>query len=458
MMKSRAWLKGLMITMLAAVLVALLSLPYNGQPEPPPPPEPPQQQVELTVASNCENAEIDVNGQKISGKGGRFQFKAGEKVQLSVRDFPTISSCGTLTAVHTFEGWYEEDTLKSKEQQYTFIITRNTEILAKYTSRLQQPALTVDTRDLSGVAKNLPGIKINGREVSPLPQTLSFPSGAAVKLEAALQTPSLPNEICFFQFWHISDATGGKYLRDPGTSMTLTTNTTAIAWYSCFSTLQSGINVAAWSLELGELVPGGVPITVTPPGSSKTTFFFHPLSMGSQVAFQAPCRVQTPQFAFVFHGWEAQGVNIVEQSPPGECTTAEIKVHIVSPFATLIAFYETTRLGGPLADLTVSLPNVLVGEPDKTGMCTVIGMAIVKNIGNGDAGPFATGIFVDGKSSPTFDFTLLELKAGDSKSVPFIVTVPIGKHLLEAIADWKNEVNESDEKNNKDSRTVECKE
>jgi hypothetical protein len=80
----------------------------------------PQQQVELTVASNCENAEIDVNGQKISGKGGRFQFKAGEKVQLSVRDFPTISSCGTLTAVHTFDGWYEGNTLKSKEQQYTF--------------------------------------------------------------------------------------------------------------------------------------------------------------------------------------------------------------------------------------------------------------------------------------------------------------------------------------------------
>ncbi len=458
-MRSKVQLKSLLVVMFIAAVVALLGLPYNGQPPPPPPPppEPPQQQVELTVASNCENAEIDVNGQKVSGRGGRFQFKAGEKVQLSVRDFPTISSCGTLTAVHTFDGWYEENTLKSKERQYTFIITRNTEILAKYTSTLQQPTLTVDTRDLSGRAKNLKGIKINGREVSPLPQTLSFPSEAALKLEAALQTPSLPNEICFFQFWHINDATGGKYLRDPETSMTLTANTTAIAWYSCFSTLQSGINVAAWSLELGEPVPGGVQMTVTPPGSSQATFFFHPLSMGSQVAFQAPCRVQTAQFAFVFHNWEAQGVNIIEQSPPGECTTTEIKVHIVSPFATLIAFYETTRLGGPLADLTVSLPNVLVGEPDKTGMCTVIGMAVVKNVGNGDAGPFATGIFVDGKSPPSFDFTLLELKAGDSKSVPFIVTVSKGKHLIEAIVDWKNELNESDEKNNKDSRTVECK-
>jgi hypothetical protein len=135
-MRIRVWLKGLSVGMLIAAVVALLGLSYNGQPpppEPPPQPEPPSKQhVELTVASNCENAEIDVNGQKVSGKGGKFQFNSGDKVQLSVRDFPTINSCGMLTAVHTFDGWYEGETLKSLGQQYPFTITQNTEIVAKY--------------------------------------------------------------------------------------------------------------------------------------------------------------------------------------------------------------------------------------------------------------------------------------------------------------------------------------
>lgn len=106
----------------------------------------------------------------------------------------------------------------------------------------------------------------------------------------------------------------------------------------------------------------------------------------------------------------------------------------------------------------VSLPVISVSKPDRTGMCSAMGVAIVKNIGNGDAGPFATGIFVDGKSFPDLDFPSPGLKAGASESVPIVTTLRIGEHLIEAIADWKNEVNESDEKNNKASRIVECKE
>jgi len=90
-------------------------------------------------------------------------------------------------------------------------------------------------------------------------------------------------------------------------------------------------------------------------------------------------------------------------------------------------------------------------------MCDVTGIAVVRNIGQGDAGPFAMGIFVDSKSFPDLDFPLLGLKAGAAESVPFIVMVPRGKHLIEAVADWKNEVNESNEQNNKAGRIIECK-
>jgi len=85
----------------------------------------------------------------------------------------------------------------------------------------------------------------------------------------------------------------------------------------------------------------------------------------------------------------------------------------------------------------------------------VTGVAIVNNIGNGDAGPFAVGIFVD----HIFDseFPLSGLKAGASRSVPFITEVTEGSYLIEAVADWKNEVNESNEQNNKAGRIIECK-
>jgi hypothetical protein len=512
-----------------------------------------------------------------------------------------------------------------------------------------QVTLTVDTGVLGIGPQSLPGIKVNGNPVYPLPQTLSFSRGALVTLEAASQTAHLPNEACLFQFWLI----GGRYFHKPTVAITLDANTTAVAWYSCHSTFGSGINVDAWSFELGGPIPGGAQITVTPPGTTQTTFFFWPLTLGSQVAFQAPCQVTTPQYVFVFHGWTVtQGVNVVAQS--GQCQNI-ITVQLTSPFATVIAFYETEKTGrqveltissncdnaeidvngqkvsgkggkfkftsgdtvqlsvkdfptinfcgvlpavhtfdgwyeigtlkskaqqytftitqdtqilakyglggtgrqcevvigakalpsltqipgveikvspndlqgqgngqtpfvrlfdenteftldaplewpttapkygfhnwdvqgaqvtpvsrtavklrctsgnvwanalyeerGPLADLAVNLPTVSVSKPDGTGMCTVMGVAVVRNIGQGDAGPFATGIFVDGKSFPDFDFPSLGLKAGAAESVPFIVVVPIGKHLLEAIADWKNEVNESDEKNNKASRIVEC--
>jgi hypothetical protein len=516
-----------------------------------------------------------------------------------------------------------------------------------------QVTLTVNTSVLGIGPQSLSGIKVNGNPVYPLPQTLSFSSGARVTLEAASQTIRLPNEVCLFQFWLI----GSGYFHDPTVSITLDANTTAVAWYSCHSTFGSGINVDAWSFELGGPIPGGVQIELLSPQPSpiaKTTFFFWPLSVGSQQTFLAPCQVTTLQYTFVFHEWIAQGVKVIGRSGQA-CGQNKIQVELTNPFATLIAFYETSpkryveltvasncenaeidvngqkisgkggkfqfqpgdkvqlsvrdfptisscgmltavhtfdgwyeggtlksigrqytftitqdtailakyglnprgrgcevvidakalpglteipgveikvspldyqsngdgktpfvrlfdentefildaplewpttapKYGfhawdvqgaqvtpvsrtavklrctsgnvwanalyeehGPLADLAVSLPAVSVGKPDRTGMCDVTGIAVVRNIGQGDAGPFAMGIFVDGKSFPDFDFPSLGLKAGAAESVPFIVMVPRGKHLIEAVADWKNEVNESNEQNNKAGRIIECK-
>jgi hypothetical protein len=115
---------------------------------------------------------------------------------------------------------------------------------------------------------------------------------------------------------------------------------------------------------------------------------------------------------------------------------------------------ETITVEG-LADLIVSSLSVSVSRTGPGGECKVTGVAIVKNIGNGDAGPFALGIFAD----RIFDseFPLSGLKAGASASVPFITEVKEGLHLIEAIADWKNEVNESDEKNNKAAYIAMCR-
>jgi hypothetical protein len=510
-----------------------------------------------------------------------------------------------------------------------------------------QVTLTVSTSVLGIGPQSLSGIKVNGNPVYPLPQTLSFSSGARVTLEAASQTIRLPNEVCLFQFWLI----GSGYFHDPTVSITLDANTTAVAWYSCHSTFGSGINVDAWSFELGGPIPGGAQIKVTPPGTTQTTFFFWPLTISSQATFQAPCQVTTPQYVFVFHNWTvAQGVKVVAQS--GQCSGNEITVELTNPFATLIAFYETSpkryveltiasncenaeidvngqkisgkggkfqfqpgdkvqlsvrdfptisscgmltavhtfdgwyegdtlksigrqytftitqdtailakyglnprgrgcevmidakalpglteipgveikvspldyqsngdgqtpfvrlfdentefildaplewpttapKYGfhawdvqgaqvtpvsrtavklrctsgnvwanalyeerGPLADLTVSSLSVSVSRAGITGKCRVTGVAIVKNIGNGDAGPFAVGIFAD----RIFDseFPLSGLKAGASASVSFITEVKEGSYLIEAVADWKNEVNESNEQNNKAGRIVRC--
>jgi hypothetical protein len=357
-MRSRVWLKGLSVGMLIAAVVALLGLSYNGQPpppEPPPQPEPPSKQhVELTVASNCENAEIDVNGQKVSGKGGKFQFNSGDKVQLSVRDFPTINSCGMLTAVHTFDGWYEGETLKSLGQQYQFTITQNTEIVAKYglSPRGRQCEVMIDAKALPGLTGIL-GVEI---KVSPLDY----------KSNGDGQTP-----------------------------------------------------------------------------------FVRLFDENTEFLLDAPLEWPTTAPKYGFQAWGVQGAQVTLVS------RTAVKLRCTSGNVWVTALYEEH---GPLADLAVSLPAVSVSKPDRTGMCNVMGIAVVKNIGQGEAGPFATGVFVNSKGFPDFDFPSLGLKAGAAEPVPFIVAVPIGKHLLEAIADWKNEVNESDEKNNKDSRTVECKE
>lgn len=311
--------------------------------------------VKLTASSNCENAEIDVNGQKVSGKGGSFAFKPGDKVQLSVRDFPTISACGALTAEHIFDGWYDGGTLTSIGQRYPFTITQDTEILAKYRPGTagRQCEVMIDAKTLNGTP--IPGVEI---KVSPLDY----------KSNGDGQTPFVR-------------------LFDEYTNFVL----------------------------------------------------------------DAPSEWPTPTPKYAFHIWGVQGAQVTAISR----TAVKLRCTSGNVFAT--AFYEQT---GPLAlpDLTADTLSLSVSKPDRTGMCSVIGVAIVKNIGEENAGPFTTGIFVDGKSFPDFDFPSSGLKAGESQSVPIVTTLRIGRHLIEAVADWKNEVNESNEQNNKAARVVECKE
>lgn len=342
-MKSQLWLKGILAVVLTAVLVGLPSLPQLALVQP---------IVYLTVYSNCENAEIDVNGQKVSGKGGIFPFKQGDTVQLSVRDFPTISSCGMLTAVHTFDGWYDGGTLKSIGQRYSFTITQDTEILANYKlgEKGRQCEVMIDAQTLGGTP--IPGVEI---KVNPFDYQ-SRGDG---------QTPFVR-------------------LFDEYTEFVLD---------------------APWEW---------------PP--------------------------TTPKYAF--HNWKVEGADIISAERPA------VKLRCTSGNVWATALYEEKSFLA-LADLTVVSLSVSVSRPDRTGMCDVKGFAIVKNIGNGDAGPFATGIFVDGRFD--FDFPLTGLKAGASTSVPIFTMLQRGVHLIEAIVDWKNEVNESNEQNNKAARVVECK-
>ncbi len=317
---------------------------YTAQPQP--------AVVKLTVHSNCENAEIDVNGQKVSGKGGIFQFKPGDKVQLSVRDFPTINFCGLWQAVHTFDGWYDGSTLKSKGQRYPFTITQDTEILAKYGlgERGRGCEVMIDAKTLSGT--QIPGVEI---KVSPLDYQSNGDG----------QTPFVR-------------------LFDENTEFTL---------------------VAPWEW---------------PPAAPK----------------------------YAFHNWNnVVGAEVISAERPA------VKLRCTSGNVWATALYEEKGLLA-LADLTVISLTVSVSKAGITGRCDVTGVAIVKNIGNGDAGPFATGIFVDGRLD--FDFPLTGLKAGASASVPIFTEVTEGMYLIEAVADWKNEVNESNEQNNKAARLVKC--
>lgn len=317
---------------------------YTAQPAPKP--------VVLSVYSNCENTEIDVNGQKVSGKGGSFQFNPGDKVQLSVRDFPTINSCGMLTAVHTFDGWYEGGTLKSKGQRYPFTITQDTQILANYGvgEGGRQCEVMIDAKTLGGT--QIPGVEI---KVSPLDHQ-SRGDG---------QTPFVR-------------------LFDENTEFVL---------------------VAPWEW---------------PPTAPK----------------------------YAFHNWDVVGADIISAERPA------VKLRCTSGNVWATALYEEKGFLA-LADLAVVSLSVLVSRPDRTGTCNARGVAIVKNIGNGVAGPFATGIFVNGILD--IDFPSTGLKAGALASVPIFTMLPRGLHLIEAVADWENEVNESNEQNNRAARVVECK-
>lgn len=351
-MKSQIWLKAILVAALTAVLVGLPSISYSSQLTLTAQPQPVA--VKLIVHSNCENAEIDVNGQKVSGKGGTFEFRPGDKVHLSVRDFPTISSCGMLTAVHTFDGWYDGGTLKSKGQRYPFTITQDTEILAKYIGGEggRQCEVMIDAKTLGGT--QIPGVEI---KVSPLDRQSNGDG----------QTPFVR-------------------LFDENTEFILD---------------------APWEW---------------PPAAPK----------------------------YAFHNWDVKGADIISAERP------TVKLRCTSGNVWAAALYEEKGVLA-LADLTVVSLSVLVSRPDRTGMCDVKGFAVIKNIGQGDAGPFATGIFVDGRSFPDLDFALTGLKAGASASVPILTMLPTGMHLIEAVADWKNEVNESNEQNNKAARVVECK-
>jgi hypothetical protein len=323
----------------------------------------PKRHVELTVASNCENAEIDVNGQKVSGKGGKFQFNPGDKVQLSVRDFPTINFCGPWQAVHTFEGWYEGGTLKSKAQQYTFTITQDTEISAKYGFYTMQSA-TLLVRASVGPSNPIDAVPVS---VSPL------------------------------------DRNGAGDGKTPFTRV----------------------------YDIGDRVT-------------------------LKLSLDKDCSIVVNGVRHAFDIWRVDQ-DAKDISGGGNCREI-IEIEITGSNPIVTAVFETLlQPPGGLPDLTVSLPTVSVSKPDRTGMCDVTGIAVVRNIGQGDAGPFAMGIFVDGKSFPDFDFPSLGLKAGAAESVPFIVMVPTGKHLIEAVADWKNEVNEFNEQNNKAGRIIECK-
>jgi len=207
-----------------------------------------------------------------------------------------------------------------------------------------QVNLTVDTHLLGLGSRSLLGVKANGSPLFPLPQTLSFPNGASIALEAPAQTALLGNMLCKFQFWHAN----GQFFQDGTISLTLAANTAAIAWYSCFDTLQgAGINVDAWSLQSGSPIAGGASMTVTPPGSSQTTFFSLPSNASSPLTLQAPCELAPPpalQFNFVFSHWVTQGVNVLAQSPVGQCPDAEITLQQTAPFATAIAFYAREGL------------------------------------------------------------------------------------------------------------------
>lgn len=197
-------------------------------------------------------------------------------------------------------------------------------------------ALTIDTKVLGIGHRNLPGLKLNGLPLPTIPTTRTFPLGAQVTLEAPSQSMSIPNEVCFFQFWHVSDASGGRYFNTNTITLSLVANTTAVAWYSCFSTFGPGLNVDAWSFELGSAIPGGVTMRVIPPNTSQTTFFSLPLPPGMSVTLIAPARWPVNNPTFVLSNWTVQGANVVSQSPD----RTQIQLRLSGSFATAIAWYE----------------------------------------------------------------------------------------------------------------------
>ena len=118
----------------------------------------------------------------------------------------------------------------------------------------------------------------------------------------------------------------------------------------------------------------------------------------------------------------------------------------------VVALYPEGESEPLLPDLTVS--SLFTRQRVHPMGCDVTVTAIVRNIGNGDAGSFTVQISVDGSPDE------MEIpdgpKAGQAIPVVGNFTVRFGLHFVEVFADSKNEIKESNEDNNKTSGLVNC--